>query len=416
MWPAILGAAGSLIGSGISAWQADKASRRQFGQQKELMQLQDSLNRNQYEWQYNKFLSPFALREQYEAAGFNVNDIARQGGSMIQSGNLGSVSGGSTSAVLPDTSGITNAGNILAQGAKTASETKLNIQKAVTEQKMQYLHDTAADLNIAVKDNKIAQTALTDIHRWISERVKENKVKLSNSEVDAASKNLLILDEQLKDWQFKTKYLNPAQYANAQADYVSTVFATLLTMTNIRLGQAEFQFIMEKIKTEMVDRQLKKAQEQQALASAFHSYMQGSESYWRAGIEKQKFDNNYGVYLADDIKYSSQIKKEQNDFHYGQHLAEGAKWGTKVKKRYYRWYPVMSTANVVHLASKTGVNIFSMAESFLNIRTGGLYKHGQKPISSKEFEQEMDGAEDRLIRSLFESNGEREFGMDEVTY
>lgn len=129
MWPAIIGAVGSLVGSGVNAAVSSNAASTSYERQKQLMALQ-----NQYaveNWnRENNYNSPKEQMKRLKEAGLNPDLVYGNGASGLQSGPISSPSAPSApmQVTAPGDFGSTVSDAVQAavgirQSEKTKSET-----------------------------------------------------------------------------------------------------------------------------------------------------------------------------------------------------------------------------------------------------------------------------------------------------
>lgn len=344
-WTQLAGGAGGLLSSLTSGIFNAQMSHRQFKRNKWLMEHQQDLNKDLYSWQYTNYLSPSAQRDAYEAAGININNLYRNGASMMASGQLGSTSLASTSAPTIDASGIAAAGNTIAQSKKLESEVELNRQKAITEQKTQYLQEQQATLAHVTADNTVVKTALDNLNLTVASATKTDSIKQIKIRTDLMAQDLITVGLEIEDLRFKVNTMNPMEYYLAQADYAATVAACILTQSNIQLNQYEMEYLMEKTRTEITQQYLNEASGQNQLAQSVYNLNRGITESWESKIRQQMAEGGYGT-----------------------HAATEKEWQSKLTKRTHKWTPVMNISKIV---TDVGGLVANVATGFMGAGVKG---------------------------------------------
>lgn len=344
-WTQVAGGAGQFLSTITSGIFNSSMGHKQFKRNKWLMEHQQQLNKDLYSWQQEEYLSPSAQRRAYEAAGLNINNLYRNGASMMAAGQLGSTSLASSSAPTIDTSGLTAAGNTLAQSKKLESEVELNRQKAITEQKTQYLQEQQAALAHVTADNTVVKTALDNLNLTISTATKTDSIKQRKIQTELMAQDLITVGLEIQDLQFKVNTMNPMEYYLAQADYAATVAASILTMSNVELNQYEMEYLMEKTRTEITQQYLNDAASQNQLAQSFYNYNRGVTESWESKIRQQMAEGGYGT-----------------------HVASQAEWQAKLTKRDFKWRGVMNVSKIV---TDVGGLVANVATGFMGAGVKG---------------------------------------------
>lgn len=377
-----IAAAASAVNIGAQA----KLNHRQYKRQLKMMDYQAKLNRAQYAWQQENYLSPAAQREAYERAGINYAEVARNGQSLISAGQLGQTGLGQAPQQHVDTRGLESAAGILADSKVKQADAELKTQQAKTESTKQLVNESTAHLQDVTKDNVRAQTAFQNIQNFIAENTKYEDIARKGYETDAArmqldvlTANIEILHEELENWRFQNEYMNPAELAKVEAEYAATVTLSFLRIAQTkvenqkeRLTQAQVALIVEETKNAIEQRELIKAE---------------------TALNSERALSEHEEYLR---------KKAYNENDGGMHEADLVKWRAADTRRTFKWRGVRSATQSIKDITSAASDVVGSA---LDIYTGGVTKALRD--AQKEFYQAQAKRQGQTMRqrTIVDSKG-----------
>lgn len=343
-WTGIAAAGISALASAGSQFMAGKMNYKSYKRNISLMKLQSELNRDQFNYQtqvnldnWLKYQSPEGYRKLLEAAGYNVMDIARNGGDLQPGGSFGgSIAGtGIVNSQPVASTDLSGAGTALASAAESVQRAKLADQQAKTESKRQWVMETTGMLNIASKENVEAETAYQNIVNYIAGETKDDKVKETKNRAEQSAYDLFKVYTESKILDFELAKTKPAEYANIVAETNALYALVLLRGSQIRLTNQEARLVAEKVKTEAFQRALLRAQELFYNQSAFHQQMQGI-------FKERQIDNDVPFWQARLMQYQS----------------DNQNWQAKVNERTYNWMPWLNISKILSQQGELFMEIF----------------------------------------------------------
>lgn len=353
-WTGIAAAGISALASAGSQMMVGKMNYKSYKRNINLMKLQSELNRDQFNYQtqvnidnWLKYQSPEGYRKFLEAAGYNVMDIARNGGDLQPGGTFGgSIAGtGIVNSQPVASTDLSGAGTALASAAESVQRAKLADQQAKTESKRQWVMETTGMLNMSTKENVEAKTSYQNIVNYIAGETKDDKVKETKNRAEQSAYDLFKVYTESKILDFELMKTKPAEYANIVAETNALYALVLLRGSQIKLTNQEARLVAEKVKTEAYSRALMAAQEEYYKQSGLHQAA-------RAAFVQGQVDNNVPFWQANLMQYQSSNQE----------------WQAKVHQRTYSWMPWMNLSKIVsqqgELAMEIVAGIYTRGKSF----------------------------------------------------